>query len=48
MLIQGPVRTPDDARPGKATVRVAFPLGHSFRSVPTDIPVELVRPKGGK
>jgi hypothetical protein len=42
MLYHGPVRVPADARPGKALVRVEFPAGSSYRSLPTDIEVELV------
>jgi hypothetical protein len=43
MLYYGPVRVPADARPGKATVRVEFPDGSTYRSLPTDIEVELVK-----
>jgi hypothetical protein len=43
MLYHGPVRVPGDARSGKAIVRVEFPEGSSFRSVATDIEVELVK-----
>jgi hypothetical protein len=42
MLYHGPVRVPAEARPGKAIVRVEFPAGSSYRSIPTDIDVELV------
>jgi hypothetical protein len=42
MLYYGPVRVPADARPGKAIVRVEFPKGSSYRSIATDIAVELV------
>jgi hypothetical protein len=43
MLHHGPVRVPSDAQPGKAYVRVELPEGSRYTSVPTDIPVELVR-----
>jgi hypothetical protein len=42
MLYHGPVRVPADARPGKAVVRVEFPEGSKYPSLPTDITVELV------
>jgi len=42
MLYHGPVRVPASARPGKATVRVEFPEGSTYRSIATDIPIELV------
>lgn len=42
MLYHGPVRVPSDAPAGKAIVRVEFPSGSTFRSIPTDIQVELV------
>lgn len=45
MLHHGPVRAPSDAQPGKAVIRVELPPGSSFHSVPTDIPVELVKPR---
>jgi hypothetical protein len=45
MLHHGAVRVPNDAQPGKAVIRVEFPEGSKFKSVPTDIPVELVAPK---
>jgi hypothetical protein len=41
MLYHGPVRVPADARPGKAVVRVEFPEGSKYQSLPTDIVVEL-------
>jgi hypothetical protein len=44
MLYHGPVRVPANARPGKAIVRVEFPKGSSFRSLATDIDVELITP----
>jgi len=43
MLYHGPVRVPAEARPGKAIVRVEFPEWSSYRSVATDIVVELVK-----
>jgi hypothetical protein len=43
MLHHGPVRVPALARPGKAIVRVELPDGSTFKSVATDIEVELVR-----
>ena len=43
MLYYGPVRVPADAHPGKAIVRVEFPKGSSYRSIATDIEVELVK-----
>jgi hypothetical protein len=48
MLHHGPVRVPDDAQPGRATVRVELPEGSKYRSVPTDIEVELVKETPGK
>ena len=48
MLHHGPVRVPEDAQPGNAFVRVEIPQGFSYRSVPTDIAVELVRPDAEK
>jgi hypothetical protein len=42
MLYHGPVRVPADARPGKAIVRVDLPEGSRYRSLATDIEVELV------
>ena len=43
MLYHGPVRVPAVARPGKAIVSVEFPEGATFRSIATDIEVELVK-----
>jgi hypothetical protein len=43
MLHHGPVKVPNDARPGKAVIRVELPKGSKYTSVPTDIPVELVK-----
>ena len=43
MLYHGPVRVPDDARPGKAIIRVEFPKGSKYESLATDISVELIR-----
>lgn len=42
MLYHGPVRVPEDARPGKAIVRVELTSESEFKSIPTDIEVELV------
>jgi hypothetical protein len=41
MLSHGPVRVPDDALPGKATVRVEMPASSKFRSFPTDLEVVI-------
>ena len=41
MLYHGPVRVPDDARPGDAIVRVRLQEGSKFQSLPTDIAVRL-------
>ena len=35
------MRVPDDAAPGKATVRLELPKDCGLASVPTDIPIEL-------
>ena len=43
MLYHGPVRVPAEALPGKATIRVEFPEKSSYRSIATDIEVELVK-----
>ena len=43
MLYHGPVRVPADARPGKEVVRVEFPEESTYRSIATDIEVELVK-----
>ena len=48
MLHHGPVRVPSDALPGKATVRVELPESSTYKSIPTDIEVELVKDKPGK
>jgi hypothetical protein len=45
MLHHGPVRVPDDAQAGKAIVRIELPESSKYKSVPTDIVVELVREK---
>ncbi len=42
MLYHGPVRVPDNAQPGKATMLVEFPKGSKFRCFPTEIPVEIL------
>lgn len=47
MLYHGPVRVPEDARPGKAIVRVQLASTTTFQSLETDIDVNLVEaPKG--
>jgi hypothetical protein len=43
MLYHGPVRVPAEAHPGKAIVRVEFPEGSIYRSIATDIEVDLVK-----
>jgi hypothetical protein len=48
MLYHGPVRVPAEARPGKAIVRVELPEKSKFRSLATDIEVELVNQKPNK
>ena len=48
MLYHGPVRVPADAQPGKAIVRVQLSQDSKYRSVATDIEVELVKGKGMK
>jgi hypothetical protein len=45
MLHHGPVPVPNDAKVGKAIVRVELPEDSKFASVPTDIEVELVKEK---
>jgi hypothetical protein len=45
MLYHGPVRVPMDARQGKAIVRVELAKESQFRSLATDIEVELVKEK---
>ena len=42
MLYHGPVRVPEDARPGKAIIRVELAEQSQFKSFPTDIEVTLV------
>ncbi len=41
MLYHGPVRVPEDARPGKAIIRVELSEQSKFESFPTDIEVTL-------
>lgn len=41
MLYHGPVRVPDDARPGQAILRVRSTEESAFESIPTDIVVQL-------
>ena len=40
-MCHGPVRVPNDAASGKATIRLELPKDSGLASVPTDIPVEL-------
>ena len=47
MLHHGPVRVPADAKAGKAVVRVELPEESKYRSVATDIAVELVPARPG-
>ena len=42
MLYHGPVRVPADAVSGKAIVRVRLADLSKYKSIPTDIEVELV------
>lgn len=48
MLHHGPVRVPSDAQAGKAIIRVELPETSRFKSMPTDIAVELVRKGAGQ
>ena len=41
MLYHGPVRVPEDAATGKATIRVEMPAESAFLSFPTNIPVVI-------
>lgn len=41
MLYYGPVRAPENARKGKAIMRVAMPPTSAFASFATDIPVVI-------
>ena len=41
MLYWGPVRVPDDAKPGTAVVRVSLPDTSRYDSLPTDLEVKL-------
>lgn len=41
MLYHGPVRVPEDAQLGKAIIRVEMPEGSKYRSIPTDLEVEI-------
>jgi len=45
MLHHGPVPVPNDAKVGKAIVRVELPEDSKYTSIPTDIEVELVKEK---
>jgi hypothetical protein len=41
MLYHGPVRVPEDAKPGQAIVRVRLPESSRWESSVTDIPVVI-------
>lgn len=41
MLYAGPVRVPDDAKPGAAVMRVSLPDSSRHDSFPTDLPVTI-------
>jgi len=41
MLAHGPVRVPEDAKPGKAVMRLEMPEGSKFESDPTELEVEI-------
>lgn len=41
MLVHGPVRVPQDAAPGKATMIVELSAGSAFRSRPTALDVVI-------
>jgi hypothetical protein len=45
MLYHGPVRVPEDARPGKAIVQVELGKDSRFQALATDIEVKLVKEK---
>jgi len=45
MLYHGPVRVPEDARPGKAVFVCELSKKSAFTSLPTDVEVELVAGK---
>lgn len=47
MLYFGPVRAPQDARPGPAVIRCRLPENAGHVSTPTDIPVEIEAPPEG-
>ena len=47
MLYHGPVRVPEDARPGKAIVRVKLSSTSLYESHPTDIEVTLLKAEEG-
>ena len=48
MLYHGPVRVPEDARPGAATIAVELPKNCGYTSIRTDIAVKLVKGKAGE
>ena len=39
--MHGPVRVPEDAKPGEAIMRVELPESSKFKSFATDLVVEL-------
>jgi hypothetical protein len=41
MLCHGPVRVPDDAAPGKATMRCELSSNARFKSIPTNLEVVI-------
>jgi len=41
ILHDGPVRVPEDARPGPATMRISLAEDSTYASIPTSIPVEI-------
>lgn len=43
MLYHGPVRVPNDARPGSVVIRVELTEQSAFKSLPADIEVKLVK-----
>ena len=45
MLYHGPVRVPENARPGTATIRVSLSPVSTRLSIPTDIEVTLTGAK---
>ena len=47
MLCEGPVRVPDDAAAGKATMRCELSPNSRFPSFPTDLPVMITGSRQG-